>query len=261
MFEKYRKGVIYYFLFYYLFVAILGFCISLNFLFTVILYFVVPSCVLTLSNPKASKVPLIFATIVAIPGTVIIDSIAVVSNTWQVTTVFDSKLFNIVAYEQFLWAFSFLLLVSLAYQFIFQNWNDFEFRIKNVLALLFIILCLLTPVVFAIHYKLSLLNIPYNFLLGGIFLFGIPIIQLFISDKFRLLRLFYIQIPFTFIYLIYELTALKNKVWIFPGNLFVGWVILWGTKLPYEEIVLFILLGAVGSLCYYELYFGKRKNL
>jgi hypothetical protein len=46
--------------------------------------------------------------------------------------------------------------------------------------------------------------------------------------------------------------------WSFPGK-FIGWIDLFGVRFPFEEFLIWIVLGAAGVLAWYELFDDRTK--
>lgn len=47
--------------------------------------------------------------------------------------------------------------------------------------------------------------------------------------------------------------------WTFPGDQFIGWVNMLGVRFPFEELLFWFMLAAIGILSYYEFFDDNRK--
>jgi hypothetical protein len=64
---------------------------------------------------------------------------------------------------------------------------------------------------------------------------------------------------FAYLCAVYEITALKEGWWLFPGREFIGWIYVAGVGFPLEELLLFFVFLSIAILSYYELVMGDEK--
>ena len=77
-------------------------------------------------------------------------------------------------------------------------------------------------------------------------------------------RLVYKFLPlagyFFVVNLLHEWSAYIAGQWVFPGENFIGWVsFVGGLRIPIEEFVLWMMLGAMYLLAYYEYFVDDTK--
>ena len=61
-------------------------------------------------------------------------------------------------------------------------------------------------------------------------------------------------IYFFFLYFIVEIFAVKLNYWIYPGDNYVGWISVFGTTFPFEELFFWMLFYAATLVAYYEIF-------
>jgi hypothetical protein len=87
----------------------------------------------------------------------------------------------------------------------------------------------------------------------------LPIIT-FISKFPRLLGKFLkTAVYFFYLNVLFEFAGLKLGNWVFPGQNYIGTINFFGNTVPYEEIIAWWMLIAVGILTYYEFFDDDRK--
>lgn len=230
----------------------LGF--HLNFLVTTLLFYGLPSVWMSIRTPHAIVKTGVFALLIGTPLTLIVDTLAVLDQSWYIPhTVFPSRLFGVVAYEQFIWCFVFVYAIVMTHEhFIHKSRHEvIDRRMKYILwPLLVAVIAYLTVMVA----KPAALRIPYAYLWFGVVLLLLPAVTM--ARVFPRLMSKYAKITAYFFYLsmIYELTALQLDHWRFPGTNFVGWTEIGPYRFPLEELVFWMLLGAVGVMSFFDFF-------
>ena len=107
--------------------------------------------------------------------------------------------------------------------------------------------------------KPELLIIPYFYFVGGVVLVLIPVISVLFKFPNLIVKFSKMGAYFFYSSIIYEITALKLGLWDFPGDQFIGWVSIFGTVFPFEELFFWIILGVLSVLSYYEFFDDDRK--
>ena len=236
----------------------LSLSLKTNFLISILLFFVLPSVWLTIRLKQNIRKSLIFSLIVSLPATLVIDSVAVINRVWLTTSLFSFRLLGIVSIEQFLWGFLFVYVVVVYYQHFFDRKGSRTIS-KRMKYLIYITLILLSVFFVLFHTSRELLNLKYCYFIGGGIIYLLPIIGILFSFPNLILKFVKTQIYFTFLSILFELTALKLGHWTFPGTEFIGWVDLSIYKIPFEELFFYLILGAIGVLTYYEFFTDDRK--
>ncbi len=94
------------------------------------------------------------------------------------------------------------------------------------------------------------------FIVGAISL--LPLILLFFEKKTLIHKILYVGVFFAFINLLFEVTAIINNYWIFPGHYIFHFKI-GDFLLPLEEIIFWILPSPVVFVVLYEFFFDDNK--
>lgn len=212
---------------------------------------------LSIRTPHRILKTLIFSIVLAIPFTIIIDSLAVQSQTWFIPkSVFSSRLFGIVAYEQFMFGLMWTYSIVIFFEH-FLDKGKHELIDRRMKYLIWPMIMALMIFIWVILSSPEILNIPYVYLWIGLLLGILPILASL--DRFPRLASKYIKVAAYFFYhsMLYELTALQLEQWEFPGNSFVGWVNIGSHRFPLEEFFFWMILGAVTIVAYFE-YFDDQ---
>ncbi len=112
--------------------------------------------------------------------------------------------------------------------------------------------------IFLYFYYQNILHFRYAYLVIGS-LFGVPPLIVVIWRKPELLIKFVKASMFLiFLFLSFEITALKLDQWRFPGE-YIGYVSLFGVTFPLEEFFFWIVMSTAISLVYYEFFVDDEK--
>jgi hypothetical protein len=254
--EQRKKKTTLVFLYVYFFlVAILG--ISLEFThpqFT-IAFLAIPATYLASKIEYAYKIKL-ETLIYGFFCTFLIDHIAHVSGAWYVPPNFGIRILDSFPIEEFLWAFSFVLLILSLYEYIFDQDKSKEIsklfqHFTNLLSGFFFALI-------TIYFLLpQALNIPYFYavlicIFAFITLWGFYKYPKIIGKISKLAAYFFVPA------LIYELSALKLGHWEFTKGMHIGYVELLSYTFPFEEL-LFWILTVTALLVVHEAFADNQK--
>lgn len=99
----------------------------------------------------------------------------------------------------------------------------------------------------------SLLQIPLPYFLMGLAAILFPILLGILKPEF-IKNMALIAIFFFFLYFFAELVAVNLNWWIYPGNNYVGWVTIFNTTFPFEELFFWIMFYAATLISYYEVW-------
>lgn len=240
-----------------IFATTVSLALRTNLLISIALFFGLPSAWLSCRSQKNIPKSLIFSLIVSIPATIVIDGTAVLSQAWSISSSFAFRLLGIIPIEQFLWGFLFIYTVVMYYQHLYSKGGR-ELVNRRMGLLGCILFTLLSGFLIAFFTDRNLLNIEYMYFIGGVIIYLLPIAGTLKAFPNLISKFIKTQAYFAFLSLLFELVALRLDLWSFPGKYYIGQIDVFGRNLPFEELIFFPILGAVGVLAYYEL-FGNGK--
>ncbi|HXS14651.1 MAG TPA: hypothetical protein VN711_00810 [Candidatus Saccharimonadales bacterium] len=234
---------------------------AINALFSSILFYGIPSLLLSLQKPSVVKKSFIVSLFI-IPFMIIVDYVAELTKTWVwplPQSILPLKLFHVVSLEVIIWAFLHTYIVILFYQYFFEKsiikkfWNGKSreaFIGTTFIFIIFLFILYLSPI---------FLYIPYWYFVFGI----LGILPVVLLEEIRYPQVFpkLLKTAMYFFYLnfTYEITALKIGWWSFPSTQFIGHVSFFGVIFPFEEFFFWILLFTLAILSYYEYFFNRER--
>lgn len=218
------------------------------------LFFGLPILYLIWCAPRLLKKSFIFALLISIPLSVFVDTLAVYDGGWYVPdSIAPFRLFGAATFEVYWFGLLWALLAVLFYEYFFDRSNSIRFPKRyKILLIIFGVLVVWVPVAF--YLNKSLLVIPFFYAwLSLVFVMPILIWFLVKFPKF-LPRFTVISVYFFFLLLLFEIVALQNGLWTFPGEHFIGWVSIFGYTFPLEEFMFWTIFATPSLLAYYEFY-------
>ncbi len=239
--------------------TIISFAIKANFLTSTLLFFGLPSILLSYRNRRAIKKSLTFSAIFCIPLCISVDYIAVLDKAWFVpSSVFPFRLLGILPIEDFIWGFLLIYTVIMFYETFFDKTGKeiIDKKMKYLGLILGIILLLFFIALFT---NPALLYIKYAYFWIGLILVLAPAVIFLSFFPKNFSKFVKTGIYFFFLNSLLELTGIGLEQWTFPGDHFVGWIELFGKRFPFEEFFFFITITAVAILSYYEFFDDDRK--
>jgi len=226
-----------------------------NFLISIVALFVVPSLWLALKLRKRSTKILIFSLVAGILGTILVDPFATHNHVWMVKSIYLINILGGIPIEQFLWSVSFIFLVTAFYEFFCLKKNSGSLFDKKLPILIVVFAILFTVFVSTNYLSVLVAYIKYIYFLGGMMIFGIPIIIVFYKIPAERSSIFYTAFYFIVLNSVYEFVAVSLCLWSFPGAAnYIFSFYFYGRLLPLEEILFFSILGSSGVLSYYLLF-------
>ncbi len=238
--------------------ALLCLYFKLNIIYAITLFYVIPSIYLSCKIPGQVKKSLI----VAFAGGTLwstLDYIWELSKAWATPTFFPFKFLGVASMENVLWSYLWVYFVVIFYEYFFERDRNTE-RTTSLGYKLLEISCFgfigLVTAVFILKIDLFL---PYSYLLLGL-LCTLPVV--FLLTRYPRLRskFFGVGVYFFYYSLVLELLALDRGYWYFPKEgQFIGHVTLFGLTFPIEEFILFVSIGSIIVLSWYELFDDDRK--
>lgn len=241
--------------------AWLSFRFSLNALLSPVVFYGIPSILLSFLKPSQIKKSLLVSALF-LPAMIVIDYVAERTGTWTwplPDSFFSFRFFGYVSIEVLVWVFLHIYFVVMFYQYFFEkkvlkkilDRKSEEAMLMTVIYfLVFIVTLLLSPVV---------LNVPYWYLVFGAF----GILPAVIIEEYKYPKVFHrllkTAIYFFYVNITYELVALNIGWWSFPSKEFIGYVSFLGKTFPFEEFLFWLVLFTLSVLSYYEYFFNREK--
>lgn len=256
-----HKINLFFFLIWPLVAVWLSFAYQVNALLSSVIFYGIPSLLLSIYRPQSIKKSLIVSLLI-LPFMIIVDYVAERTGAWLwplPDSVLPFRLFDHVSIEVLLWVFLHVYIVIMFYQYFFEKtvikklWDR---RSKEfLLGTTFIfVLFLLTLIIYP-----KALHIPYWYLVFGTV--GILPVVIFEELEYPMVfpKLLKTAMYFFYLNFTYEVTALKIGWWSFPSQQFIGYISFFGVTFPFEEFFFWIVLFTLAVLSYYEYFFNKER--
>jgi hypothetical protein len=228
---------------------------------SVLMFLGVPAAYLTLRNPSVFKKSFTFALILSVPQSVFFDTLAAINGSWVVpNSIFQFRLFGVATVEVYFFALLWALYAILFYEHFLDGGKRGDTLSARMNYLVCLFVALLIYVAWGFLFDNHLLHIPYFYALVGAFFVAIPLIAFIVFYPFFWRKFALIGVYFFYLLFLFELAALATGQWIFPGSDFIGFVRLFGFRLPIEEVAIWMLLATASLLSYYE-FFGDDRSI
>lgn len=233
------------------FACIVSLYFQTNFLVSTLLFFGLLSIWLSARLPSRVPRVLLFAALLAIPVSIMVDYVGTMNGAWYVPqTVFPFRLFGAVPIEDIIWGFLLVYNPVMFYCNFFDPGSNKLFHKRmwfpvffNTLAALFVVL--------SVNIFPDVLSLEYAYLWIGTIVLGVPLV-LFVSSYPRYVKQFILVALYFFaLGLLFELVSLELGHWIFPGEGFIGWVHIFGQSMPIEEFIFWFVICSSATLAYY----------
>lgn len=230
-----------------------------NFFSSIIVYFVLASIYFSFRTPRIVPKALIAAG-ATIPFVIIFDYTAFFNKTWAVPTIFPSRFFTFIPFEDFLYTFFAVYLVTVAFYYFFRLEGFAEVNISRLKISSIFILALLAAFLFLYVTGTSFFRIPYYDAWLVFFVFIIPTLILlayFPSYRKPLMR----AIPYVFLLMLpYELTALHLGFWTFPSAEYIAMMHIGHLRFPIEEFLEWMVFFVPASLAFTAFISGGNSQ-
>ncbi len=236
--------------------VLLSLYFSVDYLGSILFFFVIPSVYLSFRNSDMILKVSIFSASLAVPVALIADSFFHATKTYIInTTVFPFRVFGLFPIESFLWGFFGAYLPVMFYEYFIHHHSGKRMAYPRMkyLGVVSLVFTLSSFIIFSEITKGF--NLPYAYLIIGTFFVGIPVIvELYeypgVLKKWLLVGGYFFILSF-----LYELTALKLDLWTYYSDYtsFLGWVIFMGEKFPFEEIIFWFSLLSFAVISLYDL--------
>lgn len=242
---------------FFLFSTLFIWIFKLNNLITTFLYLVVPSLYLLVRYQNFRKRILIFALPVGITLSVTMQYLADFNKAW-IWPINPSLpiIFKHIPLESFLWYPAWLVAVVALYE-IFVDYKHPNQKISKNYKW-FIIILLGYAIAFIVWLSIGSPTIEYAYAKLLSLPAIAPVVYILIKKPYLIPRLFKFSLSLLIFTLIYEIIALKVKLWGFPGE-YSGFVDIFGVGIPLEEFILWITLGGASVAAYFETFVDDLK--
>lgn len=222
-------------------------------------FFIIPSLYLSIRQPSLLMKGGIIA-LSTIPFTIIVDFFAIQDGSWWVETIFPFRYLNGIPVEDFIWCATWFYYVIAIYETFIDRSQSNPDTLPSKRSRTLILGWFLAGCTFLLIYPLiKNLTIPYFYALFTFVIGLIPLIFFLIRypklwRKFSVLALWLF-----FVNILHEISALTTHQWYFPGHHFIGWVQIFSYHFPIEEFMLWMMLGAMYLLAWYEYFVDDQK--
>jgi len=238
------------------FASVASFVLKADFYVSIFLFLIAPAIYLSYKHPRLIRKSAIFSVLMAVPFAFLFDYVMQLTGAWVLGRMFlpEIKILEYISLGQVLWGFCFAYLVVVYYEIFFDKVSAKVFypRTKWLVGILAFVL---GSVIIGHFFHPDLLYINYFYLKAGFFMFLVPLIALLVSASHLRMKFLKVGLFFAYYMFLYEITALELGQWSFPAtHQFIGFANIFNLSLPIEELIVFIVLGAVGGLAYYEFF-------
>jgi hypothetical protein len=217
---------------------------------SVVMFLIVPAALLALERPRIILPALAFSLIVGAPSIMWIDELGTIGGQWMVVDPVPVQLPLIgVSVQSLTWAVAHFFLSIVAWEKIKGTTSVSRPGLPRIGLCAAWAWGLLA--VFLVVKAWSPLPVPYFYCWFGIVLILAPIVVSCLAKPSFLRPLVILALMGLFWKTAYEIAALRNEWWRFPGE-FVGWVAPFGYHIPIEELVFWIVLFSPAVAVFWE---------
>jgi len=255
--EKRRDFVV--FLAYPIIASFLLFQLNLNFIWSIVLFFALPSVHLSALLPKSIKKTLTASLALGATALVTVDLIAHLNEVWYVPSIFPIRIFGLVPIEGLAWWTFLMYFTIMFYEYFFDAHRDRKILRPRMKYAFLIMLTVVIAVVLFLLFAPQLLNISFFYAWFGIILALLPVIIELVRRPLLIQKFLPTAAYFFLLAFIYEITALKLGYWSFPGDEAIGIINIFGVTFPFEEFFFWFILAAMAMLAYYEFFDDDEK--
>jgi hypothetical protein len=234
---------------------------SLVAFFSSVIFFGIPSLILSFLMPHRVK-KAFYISLLLLPLMAIIDYFAQKTGSWiwpMPGSIFPIKFFEVVSIESLVWISLHIYVVIMFYQYFFEKKYISQFWDKRSRGVFFTTIILFVLFVFAFIFFPQFYNIPYYYLLSG----SIGLLPAVILEEIEFPSVFpkllKTAIYFFYLNLTQEIVALKIGWWNYETKQFIGQMNLLGVTFPFEEFFFWLVLFTLAFLSYYEFFFNREK--
>lgn len=239
--------------------ALIALIFRTNYLVTTLLFFGLGSIWFSYRTPNRILRTALFSLLLAFPlGTVVLDYILVSNNAWWSPTIFSSRLFGILPYEDLIWGFLQSYFVIILYEHFFEKGRH-QLVGSHFRHFIFFLFAILTVFFLAFFLKPEILKIPYAYFWIGITFFILPSITFLVRFPKIIPKFIKLSCYFFLLHVVFEFTALELGNWVFPGIDYIYVIDIGKFHVPIEEIIIWWGLFIIAILSWYEFFDDDRK--
>jgi len=252
------KGIeiIFFYTFFFL-ASALSVYLKLDFISFTALFTIPVIIYLSLKLKKYFKKILLEAFVISIPLEIILDSIAHLSKSWYVSSVFGIRIFGNMPIDDLIWTFLYVLLILLSYTYLFDHYKSKRLK-KPFKIMSWVFLLLLFIFIQINNYFPTILSIPYFYSILTIFFLIFTMVFLFKYPKMYqniTLMVFYSLLPSMF----FEYVALKLGHWYFEYGNHIAYIVVGEFSIPFEEFM-FYFLAVTTTVLIHEMFGDNKRN-
>lgn len=232
---------------------------SLSFIWSVMFFYIIPSVYISTKIPGQIKKTMYFALTGAILWSTL-DYIWELTNAWKLSSILQYKFLGVISVEAPIWSFTWIYFIVIVYEYFFERdllkektkTSTHEFLLINILGFVGLL-------VLVIFFRANL-SLPYSYLILGTLTSLLPSIIILLKYPDLRGKFFSAGIYFFYATLAYELVALHLKHWWFPtSGKFIGSISILNLSFPIEEGFLWVLVGSLSVMSWYELLDDDHK--
>lgn len=241
------------------FATIIIIIVQADLLVSILMFFGFPSLYLAIRNPSVFRKCFTFATLVSLPLSLFVDTLAAINGSWIISkSLFTFRFFGVATVEVYFFSLLWALYVILFYEHFIVGERHNGKMSSRIVYFNLLSLALLVYVFVGVSFNNNLLYIPYFYLVIGVGLVIVPLIVFLWFYPGFIRRFFVVGLYFFFLLFCFEIAALTTKQWAFPGTEFIGFIQLFQYRIPIEEVIIWMCFASASLLSYYE-YFGDDQ--
>lgn len=229
---------------------------------SLLLFFGLPSIYLSYRYPQHIRKSAVFSLLISIPFAFLFDYVMESTGGWTLGRMALPNIWIIghVSLFQIIWLFTYSFFILMYYLVFYKSSRRGALYQKRFPYFVAAMLIILLAVIFGHFFFPELLYIHYFYLKAGIVVILLPTLAILGSHPALDKKMLKVGAFFLYYCLVYEVTALKLDQWSFPAhNEFIGLIHFHGYAFPLEELLFWIMLGAIAGLSYYEYFDDNCK--
>ena len=237
--------------------AVVGGYFKLNFINFTVLFTVPVIIYLSLKLKKYFKKLLLEAVVISVPLEIILDSIAHLSKSWYVPSVWGIRIFGDMPLDDIIWTFLYILLILLSYTYLFDHYKSKKLK-KSFKMMSLTFLILLLGFIFVNNFFPMILSVPYFYSILMAFSLIFTIVFLAKHPKMYQnisLMALYLFLPSVF----FEYVALELGHWYFDQGYHLAYITAGKFSVPFEEL-LFYFLAVTTTVLIHEMFGDNNRN-
>lgn len=238
-------------------VAIFAVVFKLNYFITTLLFFGLPGLYLSLKDKTKIKRNFIFSTFFTVPA-IYVDYMAERALSWaEPSSIANFRVGGVVPVETILWFFLLSYLIIAFYEHFFDHTT--HKTVGRHMKILFALATLgtagfIVPLLMNKQHPI----ISFFYLKLGLVLGLIPL-SIFLIKFPRFITALLKTAPyFLALSILNEFVGLHNGHWFFPGHQFIGWIGVGAYRIPYEELIFWMILFSSIVIAYFEVFDDNR---